>query len=118
IAARLFVQLLERFPRFETSAYLLVIVIGLKLLGDWGANSDWSMEEPKWLARSLGSWSQTFHNFEVSRRTAVENYGNWLRDEWPLGLAEHEVPHDDHPRPQGTDQLDHDPFHVPHLLDF
>src|SRR5690606_32105329 len=38
IAARLFVRLLDRFPRFEISAYLLVIVIGLKLLGDWGAN--------------------------------------------------------------------------------
>jgi YkoY family integral membrane protein len=38
-AAVLFIRLLERFPRFETSAYLLVIVIGLKLLADWALNS-------------------------------------------------------------------------------
>ena len=39
IAAAMFIRLLERFPRFELSAYLLVIVIGLKLVGDWGFNS-------------------------------------------------------------------------------
>ena len=38
-AAVLFIKLLERFPRFETSAYLLVVVIGLKLVVDWGFNS-------------------------------------------------------------------------------
>jgi YkoY family integral membrane protein len=38
-AAAMFIKLLERFPRFETSAYLLVIVIGLKLLVDWGFNT-------------------------------------------------------------------------------
>jgi predicted tellurium resistance membrane protein TerC len=38
-AAVLFIKLLERFPRFETSAYLLVIVIGMKLVVDWAANS-------------------------------------------------------------------------------
>ena len=38
-AAAMFIRLLERFPRFETSAYLLVIVIGFKLLVDWGANT-------------------------------------------------------------------------------
>ncbi len=37
-AAVLFIKLLERFPRFETSAYLLVIVIGLKLVADWAFN--------------------------------------------------------------------------------
>jgi YkoY family integral membrane protein len=37
-AAVLFIRLLERFPRFETSAYLLVIVIGLKLVVEWLAN--------------------------------------------------------------------------------
>jgi YkoY family integral membrane protein len=37
-AAVLFIKLLERFPRFETSAYLLVIVIGLKLVVEWLAN--------------------------------------------------------------------------------
>lgn len=38
-AAAVFIKLLEKFPRFELSAYLLVIVIGLKLLADWGINS-------------------------------------------------------------------------------
>jgi YkoY family integral membrane protein len=39
IAAAMFIKLLERFPRFETSAYLLVLVIGLKLLVDWAVNT-------------------------------------------------------------------------------
>ncbi|MFO0904126.1 MAG: hypothetical protein U0939_14075 [Pirellulales bacterium] len=34
-AAVVFIKLLEKFPRFEISAYLLVAVIGLKLLLDW-----------------------------------------------------------------------------------
>jgi YkoY family integral membrane protein len=34
-AAVIFIRLLERFPRFETSAYLLVAVIGLKLVLDF-----------------------------------------------------------------------------------
>jgi YkoY family integral membrane protein len=38
-AAVLFIGLLERFPNFETSAYLLVTVIGAKLLVDWAANT-------------------------------------------------------------------------------
>jgi YkoY family integral membrane protein len=44
IAAAMFIRLLERFPRFETSAYLLVLVIGVKLLVDWGFNT---AEEPQ-----------------------------------------------------------------------
>lgn len=39
-AAVVFIKLLEKFPRFEMSAYLLVIVIGGKLLADWGFNSE------------------------------------------------------------------------------
>jgi YkoY family integral membrane protein len=39
VAATMFIRLLERFPRFEASAYLLVFVIGAKLLADWGLNS-------------------------------------------------------------------------------
>jgi len=39
VAAAMFIRLLERFPRFETSAYLLVCVIGLKLVVDWGFNA-------------------------------------------------------------------------------
>lgn len=38
-AAVIFIKLLERFPRFSTSAYLLVLVIGGKLLVDWGFNT-------------------------------------------------------------------------------
>lgn len=38
-AAVLFIKLLEKFPRFETAAYLLVCVIGGKLLADWWFNS-------------------------------------------------------------------------------
>jgi len=37
-AAVMFIRLLEKFPRFEVSAYLLVIVIGFKLIGDWAFN--------------------------------------------------------------------------------
>lgn len=37
-AAILFIKLLEAFPRFEDAAYLLVWVIGLKLLTDWSAH--------------------------------------------------------------------------------
>lgn len=40
VAAAMFIRVLEKFPRFELSAYLLVIVIGLKLLADWGFNSE------------------------------------------------------------------------------
>ena len=38
-AAVVFIRLLEKFPRFEVSAYLLVTVIGLKLVADWGFNT-------------------------------------------------------------------------------
>jgi YkoY family integral membrane protein len=36
-AAVLFIKLLERFPRFHSAAYLLVLVIGVKLLIDWAS---------------------------------------------------------------------------------
>ena len=38
-AAVMFIKLLEKFPRFETAAYLLVVVIGAKLVADWAINS-------------------------------------------------------------------------------
>jgi YkoY family integral membrane protein len=38
-AAVIFIKLLERFPRFSSAAYVLVMVIGGKLLIDWGFNS-------------------------------------------------------------------------------
>jgi len=53
-AAVLFIKLLERFPRFEISAYLLVCVIGLKLVVDWFAHTPYS--------GSFGSWVD-FHSF-------------------------------------------------------
>ena len=43
-AAVLFIKLLEKFPRFETAAYLLVCVIGLKLLADWMFNTKDAMK--------------------------------------------------------------------------
>jgi YkoY family integral membrane protein len=39
-AAVMFIKMLERFPRFEVSAYLLVIVIGIKLVLDWHFNAN------------------------------------------------------------------------------
>ena len=38
VAAVMFIKLLDKFPRFELAAYLLVILIGLKLLVDWYFN--------------------------------------------------------------------------------
>jgi predicted tellurium resistance membrane protein TerC len=38
-AAVAFIRMLDRFPRFDSAAYLLVAVIGGKLLADWGFNS-------------------------------------------------------------------------------
>jgi len=121
-AARIFITLLEKFPRFEVSAYLLVIVIGLKLLADWGVNSDWSFAEPKWVADRMGAWKEPFADFEDWRRAKVTDYEGWLREKWPLGLAVHHPPAvEDHGNEQvepGRPKVDHDPLHVPHLLDF
>jgi YkoY family integral membrane protein len=39
-AAVLFIRLIERFPRLELSAYLLVGIIGLKLVLDWYFNAE------------------------------------------------------------------------------
>lgn len=76
-AAALFIKLLERFPRFEMAAYLLVIVIGLKLLADWAFNSDWSSQG--WTANQ--DWAHA--------------YVEWLRAYSPLGVskAASEHPH-------------------------
>lgn len=69
-AAAIFIKLLEKFPRFETAAYLLVIVIGMKLLIDWGFNSDWT------------SWGWT------ANQTWAHSYVEWLRANSPLGAAQ------------------------------
>lgn len=39
VAAMAFIRLIEQFPGLATSAYLLVGVIGAKLLADWGFNT-------------------------------------------------------------------------------
>jgi hypothetical protein len=126
VAAKLFIQLLDRFPRFEISAYLLVIIIGLKLLADWSVNSDWG-SYPKWFERQMPAAARSLDNFERDRRAWVHDYEDWLRTKWPLGLKEHHAPpvnHADKPHgpppaaKPGAEPLDHDPLHVPHLLDF
>lgn len=136
-AAALFVRLLDRFPRFEVSAYLLVIIIGCKLLADWGFNSDWSYQQSPWIASRLGSWSQTFKDIETTRRDSVHSYEQWLTTNWPLtkgaklGHADH---HEDHAtvhsdtptaaenHAQSTekeaDKKEVSVPHIPHLLDF
>lgn len=118
-AARIFITLLEKFPRFEITAYLLVIVIGLKLLADWGVNSDWSFAEPKWVKTQMGSWQQSFEKVELWRRDRVHDYEHWLKANWPLGLEEHHTPPPPEPAPGEDPQaVLHDPLHVPHLLNF
>jgi YkoY family integral membrane protein len=102
-AAAVFVKLLDRFPRFEESAYLLVIVIGLKLVADWGLNSD---------------WSQSLPGFESQRYQAVERYEGWLDTSWPLtaGGMKHDHAAPAHPGDDGHPAGGIP--HVPHLLDF
>ena len=68
-AAAMFIRLLEKFPRFELAAYLLVIVIGGKLLADWGFNSDWT------------GWGWT------GNQLWAESYVTWLQAHWPLPPA-------------------------------
>ncbi len=84
-AAVYFVQLLEKYPRFEVSAYLLVTVIGLKLLADWAFNSDWSFNGSTW----LGTWQASFQWVEETRLSFVHSYENWLVTHWPLGMSVH-----------------------------
>jgi YkoY family integral membrane protein len=90
VAASWFIYLLDRFPTFEIAAYLLVLVIGLKLLADWGFNSDWS----------------SFPAFETRRQAWTESYEHWLANSWPLGLAKERAPENPNIK------------HVVHLLDF
>jgi YkoY family integral membrane protein len=120
-AAALFVRLLDSFPRFEVSAYLLVIVIGLKLLADWGFNSDWDPQAGQRAAGQRGGWSQAFEDMEIGRRVAVARYEQWLDTRWPLtaGTMEHGNEEHGHAPPEdgGPDVIAPVP-HVPHLLDF
>lgn len=109
VAASMFIKLLEKFPRFETSAYLLVIVIGLKLLADWGVNSDWSFDQSKWLS---AAWQQTFEGIEDQRREYVHQYEGWLERNWIFPPSKWEQAHD------AAEAAGHDPQHTPHLLNF
>jgi YkoY family integral membrane protein len=116
-AAALFMRLLDKFPRFELSAYLLVIIIGLKLLGDWGFNSDWSFDKPQWMAKNLGAWKQSFEDLERKRLKLVHDYDDWLERKWPFGSAGHS--HDApkaKPQPPANEEVAIP--HVPHLLNF
>jgi YkoY family integral membrane protein len=141
-AAAMFIKLLEKFPRFEVSAYLLVMVIGCKLLGDWGLNSDWSSQnQPQWLAQRLGGWKQAFDGFEDRRNRWIDGYEQWLHDNWIFKIQPHdsEPPHNganaDRPGAGGEPPAPHEaaatgvpeaPEHLPadgipharHLLDF
>lgn len=113
VAAKLFIQLLERFPRFEISAYLLVIVIGLKLLADWTFNSDWSFlptPQPGVVQQEPAEWKKSFIKIEERRVERVHAYEQWLKEHWIFGLKEH---HEVAPE----DDAFHAP-HTPHLLDF
>jgi len=51
-AAVMFIKLLEAFPRFETAAYLLVTVIGVKLLIEFAAHGRINFHSPT----SVGFW--------------------------------------------------------------
>ncbi len=84
-AAAYFVKLLEKYPKFELSAYLLVTVIGVKLLADWAFNSDWSFHGYNW----VGTWQPWFQSLENARLGLVHSYENWLVTQWPLGMSEH-----------------------------
>lgn len=116
-AAAVFIRLLDRFPRFEISAYLLVVLIGLKLLVDWSFNSDWSFAQQPWIANRLGGWKQTFADLEEDRRGLIHDYDAWLADNWIFDV-QHEHPQAaPNPPVAGNGGLIAAP-HVPHLLDF
>lgn len=62
-AAVVFIKLLDRFPRFEVSAYLLVIVIGLKLSADWLFNSFLHPRPENWPLDKVYHGPLDFHSF-------------------------------------------------------
>jgi YkoY family integral membrane protein len=124
-AARVFIKLLEKFPRFETSAYLLVIVIGLKLLADWGVNSDWSFDNSPMVSRQLGQYKQSFVELENNRRSLVKDYEGWLEQNWvfpPSQWESHhaeEAPHAPHEGDAAPDEPQKPAsLYTPHLLNF
>ena len=115
-AAVIFIGLLDRFPRFEVAAYLLVVIIGMKLLVDWGFNSDWSFEQQKWIQNRMSpGWKQTFADIEHNRRELVHDYDKWLKENWIFDV-QHERAHEPAPPAAGNGAIAAP--HVPHLLDF
>lgn len=128
-AAAIFIKLLVKFPRFETTAYLLVLVIGVKLLADWGANSDWSCDRPAWLAKGLGDWKPKMEKFEEQRVNLVHDYENWLEKSWIFKIKPHTKIEEDvavkaveKVAPEAVAETKQgeelDIPHTPHLLDF
>lgn len=111
-AAVAFMRLLERFPRFELSAYLLVMIIGLKLVIDWGINSDWSHEKHRAVAAVVGD--DTLDQLEQSRRRLADRYNHWIATRWifPSAAETHEEKSADEP------SAEEDTSHTPHVLDF
>jgi YkoY family integral membrane protein len=134
VAAQVFIKLLDKFPRFEMSAYLLVIVIGLKLLADWGVNSDWSFDNSPWMSKRLGSYKTTFEGIEANRRSAVKNYEGWLEQNWAFPPSKWEAHHghdtaadakeqhaeaaDHEHKAEGEGNAEAKSLYVPHLLNF
>ena len=118
-AARIFIWLLEKFPRFEISAYLLVIVIGLKLLADWGVNSDWSFKKPDWLAQSHGRLASSPLNDLEDRREGLgpraTRTGSAITGHW-LAQSMHKPPPPE-PMPEQQRRA-RSRCTTPHLLDF
>jgi YkoY family integral membrane protein len=107
-AAGMVIKLLENFPRFEVAAYVLVLVIGIKLLADWGVNSDW---RPQSLA------------LENQRIAVADRYEDWLEHSWIFKIkSEHqEVPPPDAAPPQNApphDEMKPQLVLPRHLLDF
>jgi YkoY family integral membrane protein len=122
-AAGLVIKLLEKFPRFEMAAYLLVLVIGTKLLADWGFNSDWSFNNQPLMAKMVGGAKKSFEELEKSRTNCAKNYDKWLEANWIFKIKPHEEPAVEAPKedaPQGEAPKKEAPPFVPppHLLDF
>jgi hypothetical protein len=87
----------------------LVLVIGMKLLADWGFNSDWSFNNQPLMARALGDGKKSFEDLEKSRRDCAETYDKWLEEKWVFKIPIK------HPPANGAAAAEAPP---PHLLDF
>ena len=57
MAAVLFIRMIDRFPRFELAAYLLVLVIGGKLVVEWLFNTPGQPDRVRFQdARQVSFW--------------------------------------------------------------